>query len=451
MNSSNCTITEAGALEGPGLLLKNGRIIDPSSSMDQTGDVLILDGNIENTGRNIPSPARCCKIDLKGRWIVPGLVDMHVHLREPGEEYKETIESGCRAAVAGGFTAVACMPNTRPVNDSAAVTRFILDQAARASMAGVWPVASITRGLMGKELTEFGDLLQNGAVAFSDDGLPVKNSAVMRLALDYARNFNALLISHSEEPDLAEGGVMNEGIISTRLGLKGIPAAGEHISIFRDVALAELAGSRLHIAHVSTAGGVEIIRQAKTRGVKVTAETAPHYFSLTEEAVMGYNTAAKMNPPLRTEQDRLAVIQGLKDGTLDAIATDHAPHSTLEKECEFALAANGITGLETSLPLSLELVRQGHLAPLDMVRLMSLSPVSILQVSGGTLSKSANADITVIDPDYRWTVTEDSFISRSHNSPFINRSMRGRAVLTIVSGRIVHDAGIPDDNNIAVQ
>lgn len=442
MNNNNRIITEAGAQGGPGLLLRNGRIIDPSTSTDHTGDILIIDGNIENMGRDIESPGHCFEMDVEGRWVVPGLVDMHVHLREPGEEYKETIESGCLAAAAGGFTSVACMPNTRPVNDSAAITRFILDQAAMASMVRVRPVASITRGLRGKELTEFGDLLQNGAVAFSDDGFPVKNSAVMRLALDYARNFNALIIAHSEELDLAEGGVMNEGVISTRLGLRGIPAAGEHISIFRDVALAELTGSRLHIAHVSTAGGVEIIRQAKVRGVRVTAETAPHYFSLTEDAVMGYNTAAKMNPPLRTEQDRLAVIQGLKDGTLDVIATDHAPHSTLEKECEFALAANGITGLETSLPLSLELVRQGHLAPLDMVRLMSLSPASILMVPGGTLSKVTAADITVIDPDYEWTVTAEGFRSRSHNSPFTGRSMRGRAALTMVAGRIVHDAGI---------
>lgn len=438
MNSSNCNVTEAGASGGPGLLLGNGRILDPSTRTDRTGDVLILDGRIESTGRITEFPAHCCKMDLKGAWIVPGLVDMHVHLREPGEEYKETIESGCLAAVAGGFTSVACMPNTRPVNDSSAITRFILDQASRAATARVWPVASITRGLIGQELTEFGDLLQSGAVAFSDDGLPVKNSAVMRLALDYARNFNALIIAHSEEPDLAEGGMMNEGVVSTRMGLRGIPAAGEHISIFRDVALAELTGSHLHIAHVSTAGGVEIIRQAKARGVKVTAETAPHYFSLTEEAVMDYNTAAKMNPPLRTEQDRLAVIQGLQDGTIDVIATDHAPHSTLEKECEFELAANGITGLETSLPLSLELVRQRHLTPSRMIELMSTAPASILRVPGGTLATGTAADITVIDPDHEWTVSADNFRSRSHNSPFTGCNMKGRAMMTIVSGRIVH-------------
>ncbi len=405
--------------------------------MDQHGDCLILDGKIAETGNVKQAPDACEVLDLQGKWVVPGLVDMHVHLREPGEEYKETVESGTMAAAAGGFTGVACMPNTHPVNDSSSITNFILKRAAEAGYARVWPVASITRGLKGEELTEFGDLLKAGAVAFSDDGLPVKSSAVMRLALDYARNFDALIISHSEEPDLAAGGVMNEGVASTRLGLKGIPAAGEHIAIFRDVAIAELTGSRLHVAHVSTAGGVEIIRQAKARGVRVTAETAPHYFSLTEEAVEGYNTLAKMNPPLRTEKDRQAVIEGLRDGTLDCIATDHAPHSTLEKECEFALAMNGITGLETSLALSLELVRQRHLSPIDIVRLMSTAPASILNVPAGSLARGALADITVIDPDHEWTVTIEGFCSKSHNSPFIGEKMRGRAEFTILCGRIV--------------
>jgi dihydroorotase len=443
VNPVNSNTFLTGTREGSGLLLRNGRIIDPASGRDQEGDCLILDGKIAETGSVSHTPDACRVIDLQGKWIVPGLIDMHVHLREPGEEYKETIESGTRAAAAGGFTGVACMPNTRPVNDSSGITSFILERAAAAGHSRVWPVASITRGLKGEELTEFGDLLQKGAIAFSDDGLPVKNSAVMRLALDYARNFNALIISHSEEPDLAAGGVMNEGTVSTRLGLKGIPAAGEHISIFRDVAIAELTGSRLHVAHISTAGGVEIIRQAKARGVKVTAETAPHYFSLTEEAVEGYNTFAKMNPPLRTEADRQAIIEGLRDGTLDVIATDHAPHSTLEKECEFALAMNGITGLETSLPLSLELVRQGHLSPMEMIRRMSTAPASILGVSGGNLTKGTVADVTVIDPETEWTVTREGFQSKSHNSPFTGMSVKGRAELTIVAGRVVHSAGNP--------
>ncbi len=440
MNSISTGTPEPGVSGGPGLLLSNGRIIDPSSGTDQHGDCLVLDGKIAEIGTVTEKPENCQMIDMKGLWIVPGLIDMHVHLREPGEEYKETIKSGTRAAAAGGFTSVACMPNTRPVNDSASVTRFILERAQTAGFARVWPVASITRGLRGEELTEFGDLLQNGAVAFSDDGLPVRNPAVMRLALDYARNFDALIISHSEDPDLAAGGAMNEGTVSTQLGLKGIPAAAEHIAIYRDVAIAELTGSRLHVAHVSTAGSIEVIRQAKARGVRVTAETAPHYFSLTEEAVKSYNTCAKMNPPLRTELDMLAVIEGLKDGTLDAIATDHAPHSTLEKECEFALAMNGITGLETSLPLSLELVRQGHLSPLDMVRLMSTNPASILDVDAGGLEPGRPADITVIAPEQEWTVTVEAFRSKSHNSPFIGMKMRGRAYLTILEGRIVNGA-----------
>ncbi len=423
---------------GPGLLLKNGRIVDAFSERYIRGDCLIVDGIIQDVGEVRERPRGCVAIDVQGHWICPGLIDMHVHLREPGEEYKETIKSGTRAAAAGGMTGVACMPNTRPVNDSAPVTRMILDRAGEAATARVWPVAAITRGLEGEELTEFGELLENGAVAFSDDGLPVRDAAMMRLALDYARNFDALIISHSEEPDLVSGGVMNEGRVSTRLGLRGVPAAAEHIAIFRDVAIAELTGSRLHVAHVSTAGGVEIIRQAKARGVRVTAETAPHYFSLTEEAVDGYNTFAKMNPPLRTESDRLAIIEGLRDGTLDVIATDHAPHSTLEKECEFALAMNGIIGLETALPLTLELVRQGHISPVDLVRLMSAAPAEILGVPHGRLEKGRAADITVIDPDREWTVARETLESRSHNSPFLGKKMRGRAVMTILDGKIVN-------------
>ncbi len=430
-------LDDAGTRNGPGLLIKNAWIIDPWSGLDEKANLLISGGVIQQVGRVSDVPEACEVVDVQGKWVVPGLVDMHVHLREPGEEYKETIETGTRAAAAGGFTSVACMPNTSPVNDSSDTTRFIIDRAADAGLARVFPVASITRGLGGEELTEFGDLLENGAVAFSDDGLPVKNPAVMRLALDYARNFNALIISHSEEPELVAGGVMNEGRVSTRLGLKGIPAAAEHIAIFRDVAIAELTGSRLHVAHVSTAGGVEIIRSAKNRGVRVTAETAPHYFSLTEEAVGDYNTFAKMNPPLRTEADRMAIIEGLRDGTLDAIATDHAPHSVLEKECEFALAMNGIVGLETSLALSLELVRKGYLTPLELIRRMSLNPSSILGIDAGMLKQGTAADVTVIDPDHEWTVTEEGFLSKSHNSPFIGMKLKGIAVMTIVGGRVV--------------
>ncbi|MEA1867933.1 MAG: dihydroorotase, partial [Thermodesulfobacteriota bacterium] len=288
-------------------LFTNARIIDPSQNMDFTGDLLVKAGIIAAVGKSLEVPQDAGVIDLEGKWLVPGLLDMHVHLREPGEEYKENIESGTAAAVAGGFTAVACMPNTQPVNDSAGITRFILEKAQSSAKARVYPIAAITLGQKGEQLTEFGDLLNAGAIAFSDDGLPVKNAAVMRQALEYAQNFDALIISHSEELDLSRGGVMNEGRVSTILGLKGIPAATEEIAVFRDIALAELTGGRLHIAHVSTKGSVEIVRQAKSMGVRVTAETAPHYFSLTEKAVFGYNTFAKMSPPLRTEEDRLAV------------------------------------------------------------------------------------------------------------------------------------------------
>ncbi len=421
------------------ILLKGARIIDPSQNLDTPGDLLVAEGKIRDIGQEIVPPEGARVIELSGKWVVPGLVDMHVHLREPGEEYKETIATGAEAAVCGGFTSLACMPNTRPVNDTATVTRFILDRAKQAGLARVYPVAAITMAQKGRDLTEFADLLAAGAVAFSDDGLPVQDAGMMRRALEYAFTFKALIISHSEEMSLSQDGLMNEGRVSTLLGLKGIPRAAEETAIFRDIALAELTGSRIHIAHVSTAGSIEIIRRAKERGVRVTAETAPHYFSLTEEAVMGYNTNAKMNPPLRTEEDRIAVIEGLADGTLDAIASDHAPHSTIEKECEFQLAANGIIGLETSLPLAMELVRLGRITPSRMVELLATGPAEILNIEAGTLRKGAAADICVIDPDRSFEVTPDFLHSKSKNSPFLGRTLKGRAVLTMVDGRVVFD------------
>ncbi|MEF3169086.1 MAG: dihydroorotase [Deltaproteobacteria bacterium] len=421
------------------LLLRNGRIIDPANGLDGPGDILVRNGRIEAVGHGIPAPDACLLLDVTGKWVTPGLVDLHVHLREPGEEYKETIESGTRAAVAGGFTAVAAMPNTLPPNDSAAVTRFILERARDAGNARVHPVAAITRGRAGKELTEFDDLLRAGAVAFSDDGSPVQDAGLMRIALEYAQGLDALIISHAEEPALSEGGCVNEGRISTLLGLKGIPWAAEDIAVFRDVALAELTGARLHIAHVSTRGAVEIIRRAKGRGVRVSAETAPHYFSLTEEAVLDFDTRAKMNPPLRTEEDRQAIIEGLADGTLDVIATDHAPHSSLEKDVEFPLAASGIIGLETAFPLSLALVRAGRLDPAHIIRLLSTTPAQILRIPGGTLSPGDRADIAVFDPERSFEVTPENLCSKSHNTPFLGTTLTGRAVLTLVGGRIVHN------------
>ena len=418
------------------IVLQNGRLIDPVTGVDEQGDLWIEDGLIVSPRENLPEKSQV--FDVQGKWIVPGLIDMHVHLREPGEEYKETIESGTRAAAAGGFTAVACMPNTRPVNDSASVTRFILEAAQTAS-ARVYPAAAISKGSEGRGLAEYGELRAAGAVAVTDDGLPVLDSQLMRRALEYAGSHNLLVISHSEEMALSRNGCMNEGLVSTRLGLRGIPAAAEAIMVYREIALAELTGQRMHIAHVSTAAATDLIAQAKARGVRVTAETTPHYFTLTEEAVGDYNTNAKMNPPLRTETDRQAIRKGLQDGTYDAIATDHAPHSVLEKEIEFDRAANGIIGLETSLPLSLALVREGLIEPLRMVELMSSAPARILQVDGGTLAEGTIGDVTVIDPEKEFLFSEDSILSKGKNSPFLDWKLKGKAVLTLMGGRITHN------------
>jgi dihydroorotase len=419
-------------------ILQNGRLIDPLSGVDAIRDLWLQDGVIVPTRESFPE--NTLVFDLQGKWIVPGLIDMHVHLRDPGEEYKETVASGTRAAAAGGFTAVACMPNTRPVNDSAVVTRFILEAARSGASARVYPVGAISKGSHGEGLAEYGELKEAGAVAVTDDGLPVFDSQLMRRALEYAGSHDLLVISHSEEMALSRNGSMNEGVVSTRLGLRGIPVAAESIMVYRELALAELTGQRIHIAHVSTSAATDLIRQAKARGVRVTAETTPHYFTLTEEAVGEYDTNAKMNPPLRTEADRQAIREGLRDGTFDAIATDHAPHSVLEKELEFDQAANGIIGLETSLPLSLNLVREGVIDAMRLVELMSSAPASILRVQGGTLAVGSVADVTVIDPECEFIYTRDSILSKGKNSPFIDWKLRGKAVLTIMGGRITHNA-----------
>lgn len=418
------------------LLLRNGRIIDPEKDVDRQRDLLIMNGLIAAEGTPVPDEARI--VDVSGCWVVPGLIDMHVHLREPGEEYKEDILSGTRAAAAGGFTAVACMPNTRPVNDCLAVTALILERAAR-GLARVYPVGAISKGSRGESLADFGEMKEAGVVAVSDDGLPVLDSQLMRRALEYAGDHRLAVISHSEEKALSRHGVMNEGSVATRLGLKGIPAAAEAIMVYRDIALAEYTGRPVHIAHVSTAMAAELIRAAKSRGVRVTAETAPHYFTLTHEAVEGYNTNAKMNPPLRSEADRQAMLRALADGTLDAVATDHAPHSSLEKDVEFDLAANGIIGLETSVPLTLELVRQGVIDAAGLVRLLSVNPARILNVPGGTLAAGSPADVTVIDPALGFIYSPDMVVSKSGNSPFLGWSLQGRAVLTVTGGRVMHD------------
>ncbi len=424
---------------GGRVLLKGARIIDPASSLDHTGDLLISDGRIENPDPAPGAAEGVATLDLKGLWLVPGLIDMHVHLREPGQEHKEDIASGTMAAAVGGFTAVACMPNTTPVNDCQEVTAFILSRAEGAA-ARVYPVGCISRKNEGRDLAPYAEMKKAGAVAVSDDGRPVSDSGLMRRALEYSASFGMPMISHSEEISLSAGGSMNEGRLATRLGLAGIPAEAESIQVFRDAALAGLTGIPVHLAHISTAASVSVLRMAKDKGWPVTAETAPHYFTLTEEVVAAYDTNAKMNPPLRTESDRQAVIEAVSDGTIDVIATDHAPHAPHEKEVEFAAAPFGIIGLESALPLSLELVRQGHISPLRLIELMSTSPARILKVAGGGLAPGATADLTVIDPEVTYTFAADRIASKSSNSPFIGREMRGRAVMTIVGGRLSYCA-----------
>ena len=416
------------------ILIKGGRVIDPGN-INGLMDILVESGRIVE----IREPGGClygrdCKIiNAVGKIVTPGLIDMHVHLREPGHEYKETIATGSMAAIFGGFTAVCAMPNTNPVNDNRQVTEYILKKAEDAGMARVYPVGAISKGLAGKELAEYWDMKDAGAIALSDDGMPVKNSLLMRRALEYAKGFGLPVISHCEDLDLAGGGVMNEGEIATRMGLPGIPNAAESIMVMRDIALCELTGAHLHIAHVSTKESVHAIRDAKKRGVTVTAETAPHYFTLTHDAVKNYNTLAKMNPPLRTPEDREAVCRALADGTIDVIATDHAPHSSIEKEVEFDQAANGIIGLETSLPLALKLVDDALLTMEDLVNKMSINPARILGINN-RLEPGSPADITIMDTEKSYTIDADSFKSISRNTPFDGMKVKGKAVMTIVGG-----------------
>lgn len=420
------------------LLIKGGRVVDPSQNIDDTMDLLVEDGRIKEMGKGLKAPAGAEIIDAAGLLVTPGLIDMHVHLRDPGLEYKEDIVTGTRAAAAGGFTSVACMPNTKPVNDNKAITSYIVNKAAKEALVNVFPVGSITQGSKEESLAEMGELKESGCVAVSDDGRPVVNGELMRRALEYAKGMGIMVIAHSEELALVGEGVMNEGFTATELGLKGIPWAAEDVAVARDVYLAEFTDSPLHIAHISTSGSVRIIRNAKARGVKVTCETAPHYFSLTDDAVRGYNTNAKMNPPLREAADVAAIKAGLADGTIDAIATDHAPHHLDEKDLEFNLALNGIVGLETSLPLSLQLVEEGVVDLKVMLEKMTCNPAKILGIDRGTLKLGAAADITVIDPNREWLVAAEKLASKSKNSPFIGRKMKGAAVYTVVGGKVVY-------------
>jgi dihydroorotase len=428
-----------------GILIRGGRVVDPSRGQDEVADVYLLEGRVEAVGRNIGNPDGVMIVDARGKVVAPGLIDLHVHLREPGQEDLETVASGAMAAAAGGFSAVCAMPNTDPVCDNQGVVGFVKAQAQRAGKARVYPIGAISLGQQGQQLAEFGELVGAGAVAVSDDGKPVVSSHLMRTALEYARTFGIPVADHCEEPTLSAGGVMHEGTISTRLGLKGIPAAAEEIMVARDILLAELTGGHVHLCHLSTRGSVDLIRRAKERGVRVTGEACPHHFTLTHEACVGYDTNAKMNPPLREDADREAIRQALKDGTIDAIVTDHAPHHYDAKEREFDDAPNGIIGLETSLGLAIsELVRTGLLSLSDLVARMSAVPARIFGLPGGTLAPGAPADLVVFDPGAEWIVRPEEFHSRSRNTPFAGRRLFGRATTTVVRGQVVFQREVAD-------
>jgi dihydroorotase len=432
-------------------LIRGGRIIDPSANVDGTMDIVIDAGKIVAVGRDaletawpregvlLDTPLEV--IDAHGLLVVPGLIDIHTHLREPGYEYKESIESGSAAAVAGGFTAIACMANTNPVNDDAAVTEYILDKARAVGLVQVFPIGAVSAGLAGERLAEIGELSQAGVVGISDDGKSVMNSQLMRRALEYAGMFGLPVISHCEDVQLAAHGVMHEGQVSTELGLRGIPAQAEDIMVARDIALAELTGGRLHIAHVSTAGAVRLVRDAKARGLRVTAEVTPHHLFLTDEAVRGYDPNTKMYPPLRTAGDVEALRHALRDGTIDAIATDHAPHDLADKDVEFDQAPVGIIGLETSLPLALRLVSEGVLPLSAAIATLTWGPSGVLGLAKGTLRVGADADVTLIDTETEYTVDRREFRSKARNSPFHGWTLKGRAVMTLRGGKVVYSRG----------
>jgi len=418
------------------ILIINGRVIDPSQDIDGPQEILIEGTAIRGIYPKGKGPGSDRTIDAAGCIVIPGLVDMHTHLREPGFEYKETIATGTAAAVRGGFTTVCCMPNTNPVNDTISVTEFIIDKALKEGSCTVYPIGAITKGQRSEELAELEMLKRTGCVAFSDDGRPVISSLIMRRALEYSKIFSAPVISHCEDISLSEGGVMNEGFVSTIVGLKGIPKAAEEIMVGRDIALCELTGGRLHIAHVSTEGSVNLIRNAKARGINVTAETCPHYFSLTDEALISYDTSLKVNPPIRTARDVQAIKEGLRDGTIDVIATDHAPHHIDDKNTEFDAAAFGISGLETALSLGLHLVEEGVLDLKHLIIKMSLTPSKIMGIPKGTLAVGADADITIVNPEKEYKVDSSRFISKGKNSPFNKWTLKGTVEKTISMGKV---------------
>ena len=418
------------------MVIINGHVIDPSQNIDGLKDVLIKGRKIQGLYPRGKAPEADKIIDAADCIVVPGLVDIHTHLREPGFEYKETIQTGTMAAVKGGFTTVCCMPNTDPVNDSVEVTEFIREKSLKEGACSVYPIGAITTGQKSEELTELEALLKAGCIAFSDDGRPVTNSLIMRRALEYSKIFNVPIISHCEDLMLSEGGVMNEGFVSTIVGLRGIPKAAEETMVARDLSLCELTGGRLHIAHVSTAGSVKLIRDAKSRGINVTAETCPHYFSLTDEAIISYDTNLKVNPPIRTADDVEAIKEGLKDGTIDAIATDHAPHHLDDKNLEFDAAAFGISGLETAFALGLRLVDQGILDLKHLIRKMTLTPSNIMGIRKGSLVVDSDADVAIIDTEKEFKVDSSEFLSKGKNSPFNRWPLKGTVEKTISAGKV---------------
>ena len=425
------------------LLLRNGRLIDPSQGIDEPMDLLIEEGLVSRSGSNLRAPASTETIDLGGAVVAPGFIDLHVHLREPGQEHKETIESGTRAAVRGGFTAVCAMANTVPPNDERAVTEMILAEAQRNGHCRVYPIGAVSKGLKGEELAELADLHGAGCVGASDDGKAVVNSQLMRRALEYTRMLGIPVIAHEEDPFLAQDGVMHEGYYSTLLGMRGLPASAEETMAARDVILAEATGGHLHIAHVSTRGAIEAVRRARQKKIRVTCEVTPHHFALTDEAVQSFSTNLKMKPPLRSEEHRLAVLEGIVDGTIDAIATDHAPHHFDEKNVEFDLAPFGIIGLETAFAISYDrLVKGGKIDISRLIDLLSCGPARIFNLPGGSLARGSLGDVVILDPETEQTF--ESFESKAANSPFAGQSFSGKIRATVVGGEVRYRGEVPD-------
>jgi dihydroorotase len=423
------------------LVIRGARVLDPSKQLDQVADVVVEAGRITRVGRDAGEKLageQVRVIDAAGLWLAPGFVDLHVHFREPGQEYKEDIASGLAAAAAGGFTVVCPMANTKPVNDTRAITEMMVARAKEIGGTRLLPFGSITKGMAGKELTEMADLKDAGAVGVSDDGVCVMNAAVMRRALEYAKTFDLLISQHCEDHDLTHKADMHEGAVSTRLGLRGWPRVAEDIIVARDLLLTEaVGGARYHVAHISSMNSVRLIREAKSRGLKVTAEVTPHHLTLTDEAVIGYNTACKVNPPLRSAEDQEALIGALKDGSIDCIATDHAPHSSLEKDCEFSEASPGINNLETTFAALLPLVTKGDISALRLVEALSTAPAKVARIEGGTLAVGARADFVLLDPSIRWKVGRDTLRSKSLNTPLLDREVTGRVSMTVAGGQIV--------------